>query len=148
MILSMYAAPCEVIATRSGPRLTKPPSAIRVTATQQQTRQATTGRPRRAWLRTHIAAGALDLPALPLSGDSATHIIRYASRHTHVCGPLAVLPKTITCPNCGLVLRVTQHARGSTTLIYDVNEWQRRCVRIDLGSPVMCLVQHEPHKPG
>src|SRR5262245_56182878 len=60
---------------------------------------------------------------------------------------LAVLPKTITCPDCGLVLRVTQSARGSTTLIYDVNDWQRRCWRINLGSPVMCLVQHAPHRP-
>jgi len=60
---------------------------------------------------------------------------------------LIVLPKTITCPNCGLVLRVTQRAKGSTTLIYDVNDWQRRCWRSDLGSPVLCLVQHGPHKP-
>src|SRR5262245_60350737 len=66
----------------------------------------------------------------------------------HVRGnSLAVLPKTITCPNCGLVLRVTQRARGSTTLIYDINDWQRRCWRTDLGSPVLCLVQDAPHKP-
>jgi len=84
---------------------------------------------------------------LPLSGDAATHIIRYASCPIHCADSLAVLPKTIKCPNCGLVLRVTQHARGSTTLIYDVNDWQRRCSRSDLGSPVMCLVQHGPQKP-
>jgi len=42
---------------------------------------------------------------------------------------------------------VTQRASGSTTLIYDVNEWQRRCWRSDLGSPVMCLVLNAPHKP-
>jgi hypothetical protein len=60
---------------------------------------------------------------------------------------LAVPPKTITCPNCGLILRVTQRARGSTTLMYDVNDWQRRCWHTGLGSPVMCLVQHAPQKP-
>ena len=69
-------------------------------------------------------------------------------RATPTCADsLTVLPKTITCPNCGLVFRVTQRATGSTTLIYDVNDWQRRCWRSDLGSPLMCLVQHGQHKP-
>jgi hypothetical protein len=62
--------------------------------------------------------------------------------------------KSITRPNCGLVLRVT-HARGSTgllakgstRLLYDLNDWQRRCLRTDLDSPVMCLVQHVPFQP-
>jgi hypothetical protein len=47
--------------------------------------------------------------------------------------------KTITCPECGLVLRVSRNDAGST-LIYDVSDWQHRCKRVDLDSPVWCLV--------
>jgi len=68
------------------------------------------------------------------------------ARPTREDNSLAAPTKTITCPNCGLVLRVT-NARGSTKLVYDFNDWRRRCKRIDLGSPVLCLVQHEPHTP-
>jgi hypothetical protein len=103
---------------------------------------------RKAWLRAHMAAGGLDLPSLPLNGDAATHIIRYASRPTQVRGKLpGCASQNDHMSQLRFVLRVTQRARGSTTLIYDVNDWQRRCWRGDLGSPVMCLVQHGPHKP-
>ena len=47
--------------------------------------------------------------------------------------------KTITCPDCGLVVRVTRDAKGST-LIYDVNDWQRRCKHPALDDPALCLV--------
>jgi hypothetical protein len=49
--------------------------------------------------------------------------------------------KTITCPDCGLVLRVTRDATGST-LIYDVTDWQRRCKRLEHDDPAWCLVRH------
>jgi hypothetical protein len=48
--------------------------------------------------------------------------------------------KTITCPDCGLVLRVTRDATKST-LICDVSDWQRRCKRLDLDDPAWCLIQ-------
>ena len=48
--------------------------------------------------------------------------------------------KTITCPDCGLVFRVRRDASGSR-LLYDVNDWQRRCKRLDLDDPALCLVQ-------
>ena len=47
--------------------------------------------------------------------------------------------KSITCPDCGLVVRVTRDAKGSK-LIYDVNDWQRRCKHPDLDDPALCLV--------
>ncbi len=46
--------------------------------------------------------------------------------------------KTITCPDCGLVLRVARDDTGST-LLYDVRDWQRRCKRVDLDNPTWCL---------
>jgi hypothetical protein len=56
--------------------------------------------------------------------------------------------KMITCPDCGLVLRVTRDATGSK-LIYDVNDWQRRCKRLDHDDPAWCLVRHgtKPNEP-
>jgi hypothetical protein len=39
-----------------------------------------------------------------------------------------VPPKTIICPDCGLVLRLTRNDAGSA-LIYNVKEWQGRCKR-------------------
>ena len=54
---------------------------------------------------------------------------------------VATPAKTITCPNCGLVLRVTRDPDGSR-LIYDVKEWKRVCKRPDLGDPAWCLVRY------
>ena len=48
-------------------------------------------------------------------------------------------PKTITCPDCGLELRVLPDATESQ-LVYAVNDWQRRCRRLNFGSPALCLV--------
>jgi hypothetical protein len=47
-----------------------------------------------------------------------------------------MVTKTITCPDCGLVLKV-EHLR----LVYDVDEWRRRCIRTDLDNPAWCLIQ-------
>jgi len=44
--------------------------------------------------------------------------------------------KTITCPDCGLVLQ----GEGSQ-LTYDIAEWRRRCKRVHLDSPSWCLIQ-------
>jgi hypothetical protein len=56
--------------------------------------------------------------------------------------------KTITCPDCGLVLRLTRDKMGSK-LIYDVNDWQRRCKRLEHKGPAWCLVRHgtKPNEP-
>jgi hypothetical protein len=45
--------------------------------------------------------------------------------------------KTI-CPDCGLVLEVVDER-----LVYDITEWRRRCKRVDLDSPLWCLVQRD-----
>jgi hypothetical protein len=50
--------------------------------------------------------------------------------------PGTMASKTITCPDCGLVLKV-EHLR----LVYDVDEWRRRCIRADLDNPAWCLIQ-------
>jgi hypothetical protein len=55
-------------------------------------------------------------------------------------------PKTITCPDCGLVLRVLPDAT-STTVTYDINDWQRRCTRLDIESPSQCLLLRERINP-
>lgn len=54
---------------------------------------------------------------------------------------VATPAKTITCPDCGLVLRVTR-SRDATKLIYDVKDWKLRCDRPGLGDPAWCLVRH------
>ena len=47
--------------------------------------------------------------------------------------------KTTTCPDCGLLLRVARDRAASNSVYdYDINDWQRRCKRLDLG-PVWCL---------
>jgi hypothetical protein len=46
--------------------------------------------------------------------------------------------KTITCPDCGLVLRL-----AGSQLIYDFAEWQRRCKRVDLEGAAWCLIQRD-----
>jgi hypothetical protein len=46
--------------------------------------------------------------------------------------------KTITCPDCGLVLKVTREA-GASSLVFDVNDWRRRCKRLHFDDPVLCL---------
>jgi hypothetical protein len=54
-------------------------------------------------------------------------------------------PKPITCPDCGLDIRVLSDATGSQ-LVYDINDWQRRCRRLNLGDPALCLVRRKGPK--
>jgi hypothetical protein len=47
----------------------------------------------------------------------------------------------ITCPRCGLALRVSDGSNGQRLSVqYDVLEWERRCKVPTLGSPVVCLM--------
>jgi hypothetical protein len=55
-------------------------------------------------------------------------------------------PKTITCPDCGLVVRVLPDATG-TKIVYDFNDWQRRCKRPDLDGPAWCFVLRDGTSP-
>jgi hypothetical protein len=55
--------------------------------------------------------------------------------------------KTITCPDCGLVLTVLLPDPQGTELVYDANEWRRRCVHPDLGGPAACLVLRGNQNP-
>ena len=55
--------------------------------------------------------------------------------------------KTITCPDCGLLLNVARDAADSRSIYeYDVNDWRRRCKRLDLG-PVWCLSRRDGTSP-
>jgi len=54
--------------------------------------------------------------------------------------------QTITCPDCGLVLRVTD----DTTVfkfVYDMKNWRRVCTRAHLGDAAWCLVQRDGTHP-
>jgi hypothetical protein len=55
--------------------------------------------------------------------------------------------KTITCPDCGLLLRVAPRDDAGSTLLYDVRDWQRRCKRVDLDNPAWCLVRRDGTHP-
>jgi hypothetical protein len=85
---------------------------------------------------------------IPVSGDSACLAREYASRLTPPREDtiVATPAKTITCPNCGLVLRVTRDTSGPQ-LLYDFKDWAQRCKRPDLEDPAWCLVRHGT-KPG
>jgi hypothetical protein len=54
--------------------------------------------------------------------------------------------KTITCPDCGLVLRVSRNDAGSS-LLYDVADWQRLCKRLHLDDPAWCLIRRDGTHP-
>ncbi len=53
--------------------------------------------------------------------------------------------KTVSCPHCGLLLTL-KPGKGATRLTYGIPEWKQRCRHLDLGSPVLCLL--EPHRKG
>ena len=50
--------------------------------------------------------------------------------------------KEITCPDCGLVLRVRKEG-ASLKFGYTVSEWKRRCKRPGLGDPAWCLLRRD-----
>jgi len=54
--------------------------------------------------------------------------------------PMAI--KQITCPDCGLVLRVRKEGAGFK-FNYAIRKWKRRCKRQDLGDPLWCLLQRK-----
>ena len=57
-----------------------------------------------------------------------------------------MLDAEITCPDCGLVLRVRDD--GVVIIFnYAVSEWQRRCNRRNLGDPVWCLLERDRTNP-
>jgi hypothetical protein len=43
----------------------------------------------------------------------------------------------LTCPQCTLALAIA-HARESTTIDYDVNEWARLCSCTEQDGPLTC----------
>ena len=48
---------------------------------------------------------------------------------------------TTKCPHCGLVLTIVRDQGGHSQLRYDADDWKRRCKRLDLASPALCLVE-------
>jgi hypothetical protein len=56
------------------------------------------------------------------------------------------MANTITCPDCGLVVRVTCGGRRSH-LVYDIKDWQRRCKRGAVEQPAWCFVQRDGTSP-
>ena len=53
--------------------------------------------------------------------------------------------KETTCTECGFVMEIRQDA-GGAVLIYDVEDWRRRCKNIELGGPVWCLLKRRQGK--
>jgi hypothetical protein len=50
--------------------------------------------------------------------------------------------KRITCPDCALVLEVSEEG-PNFKFIYDLDDWRRRCKRRHLGDAVWCLLQRD-----
>src|SRR5262245_18848128 len=50
--------------------------------------------------------------------------------------------QTVTCPDCGLVLRLIDGSPGFK-LVYDRRAWQRACTRVHLEDAAWCLVQRD-----
>ena len=72
---------------------------------------------------------------LPKTGDATDDDFRIRPRAALAAGSDEYMPpQTITCPDCGLVLRVKRNDADST-LIYDVTYWQRHCKRPQRDNP-------------
>src|SRR5262245_25644930 len=54
--------------------------------------------------------------------------------------------QTITCPDCGLVLRSINGTTGFKC-VYDIDVWRRVCTHVDLGDAAWCLVQRDGTHP-
>jgi hypothetical protein len=54
--------------------------------------------------------------------------------------------QAITCPDCGLVLRVADDALGFR-FVYDMRDWRLICTRVHLGHAAWCLVQRDGTHP-
>jgi hypothetical protein len=52
----------------------------------------------------------------------------------------------ITCPDCGLELRVSYDALGFK-FDYDMRDWRRSCMRAHLGDAAWCLIQRDNTQP-
>ena len=50
--------------------------------------------------------------------------------------------RKIVCPDCGLILRATDQARGFK-FVYDMSDWRRICARVHLGDAAWCLIQRD-----
>jgi hypothetical protein len=55
--------------------------------------------------------------------------------------------KTIACPDCGLVLHVSDDNAPGFKFVYDERDWRRRCMRLHLGDAAWCLVQRDGASP-
>ena len=87
---------------------------------------------------------------LPHTGDAAKLIRQLfsavAAESTSLPVTRAMPTKTITCRDCGLLVRVLPEATG-TKLDFDFNDWRRRCKRRDLGGPAWCFVLRPTPRP-
>src|SRR5215467_2734769 len=54
--------------------------------------------------------------------------------------------QTMTCPDCGLVLRVVNGSPGFK-IVYDRRAWRRVCTRVNLDDAAWCLVQRDGTHP-
>jgi len=54
--------------------------------------------------------------------------------------------QTIRCPDCGLVLRVTDDT-AVFKFSYNIKDWRRICTRVHLGDATWCLVQRDGTHP-
>ena len=82
---------------------------------------------------------------IPQIGDMEIGNSRYQAR-THARSHHRMRAEPITCPDCGLVVTLMP-VPGGSTLLYDLEEWRRRCRQIALGGPVWCLVARDVTKP-
>jgi hypothetical protein len=94
------------------------------------------GIPPQRKLRRGLRVRARDPFAEPFAG--ALPVFRYVSGGAG--------NQSVHCPHCGLMLTIGQNAHGPT-LSYDRDEWKRRCKRLDLASPALCLAEREMKKP-
>jgi hypothetical protein len=58
-----------------------------------------------------------------------------------------MLSKKVACPDCGLVVTMSTGNDPVTTMTYDIKNWEKHCKRIDLESPVWCLIARDGTVP-
>ena len=87
-----------------------------------------------------------DLAESPVRGDA--HVVNIGLLRARLrcvsAGECDGMPSNrVACPDCGIVVTMSTGNEPITTITYDINDWRKRCKRIDFESPVWCLIARD-----
>jgi len=87
-----------------------------------------------------------DLAESPVRGDA--HVVNIGLLRARLrcvsAGECDGMPSNrVACSDCGIVVTMSTGNEPITTITYDINDWRKRCKRIDFESPVWCLIARD-----